>query len=186
MPILIAFLVLALLAPGATAQCSVPLQPTSWTAACAMQPYTGPGTPLLHITLTADVERVFRTENRNPFSVGVVTSSLNRVRYEFSMDPTFATQLDTFVIPVRAATFVLPPADGSVDFAGDSGRTVTTLQAGLVLGTTATPTGPVSIPWTLYVRAIGGVVIEQTGGMTSMQDYRASALVGVRYIAPGL
>lgn len=172
-----------LLAIPAAAQCFVPIQPTSWTAACTMQPYTGAGTPTLHITLSSDVERLFRTENRNPFSAGVVTSSLNRVRFELSMDPAFATQLDTLVVPVRAATFVLAPFDGTTDFAGDSGRTVQVSQS-VVLGTDAVPTAPVNVPWTLYIRAIGSVHLEQTGMMTSMQDYRASAMVAVRYTPP--
>ena len=150
----------------AGAQCDVPMQPTSWAVAC-VQP-AAPGALAVRVELSADTQRTFAVESLDP-SPQVVTASLNRVRYEVSTDANFATVDAVFVVPVRPATDVLE-AFGTRVFDSTSHADPSAVFA---------PRVNVRRPWTLYVRAVGGVLIQHGGSAISTVDFRASASMAV-------
>lgn len=162
----------ASLAGAASALCVVPLQPTSWQHTCDQEP--GMGTTL-HITLTTHIDRAYSALNRSPIFPGVVTCSLNRVRYEFvAVQGAAEFPLDTFVSQVRATTHVLAPLEAvEVNTGVDSVMASDVpVPLGLVVGR----------PWALRITAIGGALIDHHGQITSTIDFAADADVDVSYL----
>jgi hypothetical protein len=133
-----------------------------------------PSAVAVRVDLSAMTERTFVVQSLDPAPIQV-TCALNRVRYEFSTDANFATVDATLIAPMRPATDVLQPF----------GVRVFDATSSHLLSAVFVPRVNVRRPWVLYVRAVGGVLIQHGGAAMSSVDFRADALVSVEPIGGG-